>query len=71
VLKILLVVLLVALLIYAVTRLLEKRGGATPRRRPGPRQAPPRVLGPDDDPDFLRDLERERRKRQEDEPDAG
>ncbi|WP_204163692.1 hypothetical protein [Nocardioides solisilvae] len=68
-LKILIVVLLVALAIYAVTRLLEKRGRGN-RPGPRPRQAPPRVMGPDDDPDFLRDLERKRR-RQEDEPEAG
>lgn len=69
-LKILLVVLVVAIAIYAFTRLVEKRrrGG---RSAPRPPQGPPRVMGPDDDPDFLRNLERERRRRQEDEPEAG
>ncbi len=39
-------------------------GGRARRRRPPPRQAKPRVVGPDDDPDFLwRIEERERRHR--------
>ncbi len=67
-LKFLLVVILIAVAVYLVTRAIQRRGIApTPPRRPRPQQ-PPRVLGPDDDPDFLRDLDR-RRKHPED-PDA-
>ena len=68
-LKLLLVVILVAVAIYLVTRALQQRSG---RPEPGRRRpAPPRVVGPDDDPDFLRDLDR-RRKHPErpEEPDA-
>ncbi|WP_134740153.1 hypothetical protein [Nocardioides sp. 503] len=71
-LKFLLIVAIFAVTVYAVTRLLQQRGpGGRPqvqRRRPQP---PPRVMGPDDDEDFLRDLERKRRhpERPED-PDA-
>lgn len=66
-LKFLLVVLLIAIAVYAVARVIERRG-STPTPRPRPRQAPPRPMGPDDDPEFLRDLER--RRRQKDEPDS-
>ena len=56
--KILLVVLLIALVVYGVVRIVELRGQLVPRRQP------PRVVAPDDDPDFLRDLEwRQRRDR--------
>ncbi|MDF1606130.1 hypothetical protein [Nocardioides sp. YIM 152315] len=68
-LKFLLVVILVAIAIYLTTRAIQRRGVA-PMPRPRPRRPePPRVLGPDDDPDFLRDLDR-KRKHPED-PDAG
>jgi hypothetical protein len=75
VLKFLLVVVLFALATYAAVRFLERRGtppiaggpsgssgarGPRGPRGPGPAQ-PPRPLGPDDDPDFLRDLERKRK----------
>ena len=60
----LLVVALMALLVYVMIRFLEKRRAA--RNRPsshGPRKSPPRrVIAPDDDADFLRDLEQKRRK---------
>lgn len=56
VLKILLVVLLIALVIYGVTRLVERRGIKPPLRR-----EPPRIVAPDDDPDFLWDLDRRKR----------
>jgi hypothetical protein len=69
VLKFLLVVLLVAVLIYVLTSRVmtananRRRGGHPsqgPRfRRSGP---PPRQVAPDDDEDFLRWLERKRRK---------
>lgn len=63
--KFLLVVILLAVAVYLVVRFLEKRGGASGARlRPPPR--PNRPLGPDDDPEFLRDLNR-RKKRHEEE----
>lgn len=58
-LKLLLVVILFGVAVYLTVRLLQRRGIAPqPPRRPQP---PPRVMGPDDDPDFLRDLDRKRR----------
>jgi hypothetical protein len=69
VLKFLLVVILLAVAVYLTTRAIQRRGVA-PLPRPRPRRSePPRVIGPDDDPDFLRDLDR-KRKHPED-PDAG
>ncbi len=57
--KFLLVVIIFAVAVYLVTRAIQRRGIApTPPKR---RQPPPRVMGPDDDPDFLRDLDRKRR----------
>jgi len=38
-------------------------GGRPIRRGPGPVRPPPRVVGPDDDPDFLWEIERRRRRR--------
>lgn len=65
-LKFLLVVALFALVTYAVVRVIERRGvlGSQPgtaTRRPATPPPPARPLGPDDDEDFLRDLERKRR----------
>lgn len=56
-LKFLLVVLLFAVLVYAALRFLQSRGdtGGSPARRTKP-------LPPDDDPEFLRDLDYERWK---------
>ncbi|RYP87966.1 hypothetical protein EKO23_03690 [Nocardioides guangzhouensis] len=68
--KFFLAVAVIAVIIYVVTRLIETRGRlfrSTPSRRPLlPPRNPGRPIGPDDDPDFLRDLNR-RRKRHEDE----
>jgi hypothetical protein len=62
VLKFLLFVILVAIAVYLVVRAIQRRGIApAPPRRPRPTQQPPRILGPDDDPDFLRDLDRKRK----------
>jgi len=67
VLKVLLVVLLLAALTYGLIRVIERRGVAT--RPKGRGQVPrPRPVAPDDDLDFLRDLDR--KKRQPPDPDA-
>lgn len=70
--KALLVVAILAVVIYLTIRLAEKRRGIPARRRPGPTLQPPRrAVAPDDDPEFLRDLERRRRrekKKRDDEP---
>lgn len=60
-LKFLLVVILFAVAVYLLTRAIQRRGITPPPRRPRPRQQPPRIIGPDDDPDFLRDLDRKRK----------
>jgi hypothetical protein len=66
VLKFLLVVALFALATYLVVRVIQRRGVLPPTgrpgsvRRPAPRQQP-RYVAPDDDEDFLRDLDRKRR----------
>jgi hypothetical protein len=59
VLKFLLFVILIAIAVYLTVRVIQRRGVAPAPRR----QAPPprRVVGPDDDPDFLRDLDRKRK----------
>ncbi|WP_435742891.1 hypothetical protein [Nocardioides sp. SYSU DS0663] len=70
-LKFLLVVAVFALMTYAVIRVIQRRGvlpagssgrdahrGPDSRRRPEP---PTRPVAPDDDVDFLRDLDRKRR----------
>ncbi len=56
-LKFLLVVILIAVMVYLTVRVIQRRGILPPPRR----SAPPRPLGPDDDPDFLRDLNRKRK----------
>ena len=57
-----LLVVLIAVTVYLATRAIQKRGIApTPTRRPRPKPQPPRFIGPDDDPDFLRDLDRKRK----------
>jgi hypothetical protein len=73
--KAVLLVALIALVIYALLRLWEKRAAARLPRRPqhpqAPRPRPRRVIAPDDDADFLRDLERKRRREKRGEqPDA-
>jgi hypothetical protein len=67
VLKFLLVVALFAVAVYILLRALERRraggSGGTPRRRRGrPTRPQTRQVAPDDDEDFLRWLERKRRK---------
>lgn len=65
-LKFLLVVILVAVMVYLTVRAIQRRGIAPPPRRP----APPRPMGPDDDPDFLRNLDRERKRKHPEEPEG-
>lgn len=61
-LKVLLVVALFAVATYLLVRVIERRGVARPS---GPRQTRPRPqarpVAPDDDEDFLRDLDRKRK----------
>ncbi|WP_067439003.1 hypothetical protein [Nocardioides jensenii] len=63
--KFILVIVLVTLAVYLVVRLVETRG-ALFRRGPGNdspgrgERRPSGPLGPDDDPEFLRDLNRRR-----------
>jgi hypothetical protein len=56
-LKVLLVIVVVAVTIYVILRLIE-RGGLS--RAEGRK---PRTVAPDDDADFLRDIDRQRRRR--------
>lgn len=62
--KAVLFVALIAVMIYLLVRLVEKiaerRGGRRPRGDGG--RSAPRITGPDDDPDFLRDLDRRRKR---------
>ena len=58
----LLVVAVVAALVYAVVRMVERRRAAG---GPGPRSRP-RTVAPDDDEDFLRSLEHEREPDEDD-----
>jgi len=59
VLKVLVIVALLGLAIYLVVRTVQGRGVVQPRR---PQSRPPaRPVAPDDDPDFLRDLDRKRK----------
>ncbi len=53
--KFLLVVVILGVTLYLTIRVIERRGMAPRRPRRGPE---PRVTGPDDDPDFLRGLDR-------------
>ena len=67
--KFLLVVIVFAALVYAVFWLIERRRGGAPStgRRTPPRPTP-RSVAPDDDEDFLRDLNRRNRRKDQDKP---
>jgi hypothetical protein len=68
VLKVLLVVVLFAVATYYLIRVIERRGVSRPViRRSEPRQQP-RPVAPDDDDEFLRDLDQ--RRRHPEDPDA-
>ena len=59
-----LVVILMAVAVYLTVRLIQRRGIMPPSQRPGkstPGKSSPRPVSPDDDPEFLRDLDRKRR----------
>lgn len=71
--KLLLLVLAIGLVIYLVVRLIETRGalfrGGGSDNPPSSRPDRPRgPLGPDDDPEFLRDLNRRKPKPGQDPP---
>jgi hypothetical protein len=68
--KFLLLVILIAIAVYLTVRAIQRRGIApTPRPR-RQSQPPPRVMGPDDDPDFLRNLDRERKRKHPEDPEG-
>lgn len=46
--------------IYLLVRVFQERGLMPERPARPQRQAPPKVVAPDDDEDFLRDLDRKR-----------
>ncbi|CAM3151967.1 hypothetical protein NODU109028_00165 [Nocardioides dubius] len=68
----LLLLIVIAVVIYLVVRTVETRGHPfrrPPGRRPsGGGRGPSRPVAPDDDPEFLRDLNRRRKKRDPDSP---
>ena len=57
-LKFLLVVALFGALVYLTVRVIERRGV---RPAPRPQKQEPRPLGPDDDPEFLWNLDKKKR----------
>lgn len=69
VLKVLLVVVLFAVATYYLLRLIERRGLSRPVGRPSQPRVQPRPVAPDDDEEFLRDLNRKRRHPED--PDSG
>ncbi len=74
--KFLLVVAVAGVLVYGLFWLVERRRARRSGRGPASRGTPPRrSLGPDDDEDFLRQLEQRRRRaareKKPDEPERG
>lgn len=61
-LKLLLVLLVLGAAIYVLIRLMQGGAGFGALRRPSGPPTRPRPVAPDDDPDFLRDLDRKRRE---------
>ncbi|GAA2131290.1 hypothetical protein [Nocardioides bigeumensis] len=72
--KFLLVVIVLGVLVYLVVRTVQRGGFTSPsRQRPPKPSAPPqqrRMIAPDDDPDFLRDLDRKRKHNHQDDADT-
>jgi hypothetical protein len=69
--KFLLVVIVLGVLVYLLVRIIQRRG-ITPTSGQRPATRPPekrRTIAPDDDPDFLRDLDRKRKHKHQDESD--
>ena len=67
-LKVLVFVALLALAIYLFVRTVQRRGILDGHRPTGSRPSGRRQIAPDDDPDFLRDLDR--RRKHPDDPDG-
>ncbi len=70
--KFLLVVIVLGVLVYLLVRVIQRRGiaPASGRRPSPPPPKPRRTIAPDDDPDFLRDLDRKRKHKHKDETDS-
>ena len=68
-LRFLFVLILFAVATYLLIRVFQQRGLMPERPNLPKRQAPKKMIAPDDDEDFLRDLDRKRRAPQD--PDAG
>ena len=72
--KFLLVVIVLGVLVYLLVRVVQRRGFTSPSgQRPVKPSAPPqqrRIIAPDDDPDFLRDLDRKRKHNHQDDTDT-
>jgi hypothetical protein len=69
VLKVLMVVVLFAAATYCLIRVIDRRGVARPVRRRSEPRTEQRPVAPDDDEEFLRDLDQ--RRRHPEDPDGG
>jgi hypothetical protein len=58
----------IALVLWRAMNTASRADAALPPRRPPAGPTPPRVSGPDDDPDFLRQLDERVRRRDEPPP---
>lgn len=68
-LRFLFVLILFAVATYLLIRVFQQRGLMPEKPSLPKRQAPKKIIAPDDDEDFLRDLDRKRRDPED--PDAG
>ena len=69
--KFLLVAIVLGVAIYLLVRLVQRRRASARRPPGGPAgNLPRRPVAPDDDPEFLRDLERKKRKKRQDDKDG-
>lgn len=55
----------IALVLWKAMNTASRAEGQLPQRRPPTRPVPPAVSGPDDDPEFLRQLDEKVRRRDE------